>query len=78
MGIEPMTSSLGSWRSTAELLPPTTAPSPVAVARGFGISARGSDAAQTPQVLPLNYSRFKGQNQIITRGVSPNLMQAAL
>jgi hypothetical protein len=24
-GIEPATSSLGSWRSTAELLPPTTA-----------------------------------------------------
>ena len=56
-GIEPATSSLGSWRSTAELLPLT----PTRSLAALGISPAGSNARIPAQlgngVLPLNYSR---------------------
>src|SRR5579863_8042756 len=58
-GIEPATSSLGSWRSTAELLPLTDARGP---SQSLGISPAGSTPAKrlnlgswrsTAELLPL-------------------------
>jgi hypothetical protein len=74
MGIEPMTSSLGSWRSTAELLPLTrTDPS-----LRFGISPAdsrhrlrsasrpltGSSWRSTAELLPLRRNSLLSNNKI--------------
>ncbi len=89
-GIEPATSSLGSWRSTAELLPPITTLrlEILRCAQDFGwrlpLSAlRLAHAATTPQagVLPLNYSRsFRrfGQRSFAALRISAGDSRSAL